>query len=279
MNYCQVNPQGSFLEVPVIIVIGDIHGDYTALTTILLHSKVINNKLNWIAKDTHLVILGDFLDRGSRGWHNTSDEKSEYKIIKLLLDLQKHAKRSSSEVSIVLGNHELMNIFGNFSYVSALGMQDFDGKRKEYLKPGGKIARMLACSTVTILKIGSWMFSHAGVLPSISSKYKLEQINGIIREFILGNTNTPENEIVNTLFWHRQYAGLPSCKTIADANNNYSANSQVIGHNVQPKGINSVCSGSLFRVDIGLSKAFGLKRRCQYLTILNDIKPIIINID
>jgi hypothetical protein len=40
----------------------------------------------------------------------------------------------------------------------------------------------------------------------------------------------------------------------------------------------SACAGALFRVDIGLSKAFGLKNRYQYLEILNDTKPVIITI-
>jgi hypothetical protein len=280
MNYCQINPEGSFPIANRIITIGDIHGDIVALTTILFHSKVIDKKMNWIARGTHLVIMGDILDRGSRNivWGGIPDEKSEYTIIKLLINLRKHARRYESEVHILLGNHELMNIFGNFSYVSPLGMTDFDGRRKEYFRPGGKIAKLLACNTVSILKIGSWVFSHAGVLPEISSRYSIAQINDIVREFILGNISVPDNDIINTSFWHRQYAGLPNCSKAMKANNDYSAKSQVIGHNVQKNGINSACAGALFRVDIGLSKAFGLKNRYQYLEILNDTKPVIITI-
>jgi|LakMenEpi03Aug12_release.lakeMendotaPanAssembly.Ray.scaffolds.fasta_scaffold302545_2 hypothetical protein len=275
MNYCQINPEGSFPSAKRIITVGDIHGDLNALTSILFHSRLIDKNMNWIAHETHLVIMGDILDRGSRTFNN-GDEKSEYTIIKLLINLRKHARRYQSEVHILLGNHELMNIFGNFSYTSPLGMTDFDGKRKEYLRPGGKIAKLLACNSVSILKIGSWLFSHAGVLPEISSRYSIDAINGVVREFILGNISVPENDIINTSFWHRQYAGLPNCAKAIKANNDYNVKSQVIGHNVQKNGINSSCSGALFRVDIGLSKAFGLKNRYQYLEILNDVKPVII---
>lgn len=278
MNYCQVNPEGVFPPAKRIIVIGDIHGDLEALITILFYSGVIDKYLNWIANSTHLVVIGDILDRGSRSF-GTGDEKSEYTIIKLLVNLKKHAQRYSSEVHIILGNHELMNIFGNFSYVSALGMTDFDGKRKEYFKPGGKIAKLLGCNAVSILKIGSWLFSHAGVLPEISSRYSINGINDIVREFILGNTSVPDNDIINTSFWHRQYAGLPNCAKAMQSNNDYTSRSQVIGHNVQRNGINNACNGALFRVDIGLSKAFGLKKRYQYLEIINDSKPVVININ
>ena len=277
MNYCQINPEGSFPSVPRIVIIGDIHGDLSALTTLLFHSGLIDKNMNWIARSTHLVIMGDILDRGGRNL-GTGDEKSEYTIVKLLINLRKHARRYESEVHILLGNHELMNIFGNFSYVSPLGMSDFEGQRKEYLRPGGKIAKLLACNTVSMLKIGNWLFSHAGVLPEISSRYNIAQINAIVREFILGNISVPENDIINTSFWHRQYAGLPNCSKAIKANNDYAATAQVIGHNVQKNGINGACSGALFRVDIGLSKAFGLKNRYQYLEILNDTKPIIVNI-
>jgi hypothetical protein len=38
-----------------VIVIGDIHGDFKALLLTLLKSKIIDNKFNWIGKNTFVV--------------------------------------------------------------------------------------------------------------------------------------------------------------------------------------------------------------------------------
>ena len=45
-----------------IIAIGDIHGDYYIFIELLKMCKLINNKLEWIGKDTFLIQLGDTLD-------------------------------------------------------------------------------------------------------------------------------------------------------------------------------------------------------------------------
>jgi hypothetical protein len=54
---------------------------------------------------------------------------------------------------------------------------------------------------------------------------------------------------------------------------NMNAKSMVVGHTVQPK-INSRCSNRIWRVDTGISRAFGsgrdLKKRSQYMEILDN---------
>ena len=49
-----------------LIAFGDIHGDYNAFIQLLRKAKIINTKNNWIAKDTHVVQVGDILDRKAR---------------------------------------------------------------------------------------------------------------------------------------------------------------------------------------------------------------------
>ena len=39
-----------------IIAIGDIHGDYYIFIQLLLMSKIINTNLNWIGKDTYVIL-------------------------------------------------------------------------------------------------------------------------------------------------------------------------------------------------------------------------------
>lgn len=270
MNYCYAVPKDNIAAVERIIVIGDIHGDWKALIKSLRLGKVIDHHNKWIGGKTHVVQVGDLLDRKGRGSRASSDEKSEAKILKFLFRLQ---KSTHDQVHILLGNHELMNVMGNFKYVSAMGMEDFDGKRKSELAPGGKTSKKMACNTNSIIKIGSWIFSHAGVSSNLSSKYKISDINKKVREFLLGNTKLESDDEIMDAFWTREYSSNGNCGMLDSALTEYDSKYMVVGHSVQPTGINSKCNGSLWKVDVGMSDAFDHKR-IQVLEIINDGQKI-----
>ena len=274
MNYCYQVPKSIIQPVRRIIVIGDIHGSWKSLISSLELGKIIrktdSGKWKWCGGDSHVVQVGDLLDRGGRQ-SGHGDEQSEHKIIKFLLKMQRRARKHGGEIHLLLGNHELMNVMGNFRYVSSMGMADFDGKRKEFLAPGGSVSKDLACNTSSIVKIGSWVFSHAGILPNITKKFGIDQVNNKVRQFLLGNAKLNRDSDLIDMFWHRAYAGIPDCNKLNIALNDYSAKYGVVGHSVQSTGINQSCSGSLWRVDVGMSDAFGNKnKKIQVLEILDD---------
>ena len=138
MNYCYQIPTSIIPAVRRIIAIGDIHGSWNAITNSLILAKVIKRSSNgnwkWCGKDTHVVQVGDILDRGGRN-STKGDEKSEYKIINFLIRMKKHAIRHGGDIHLLIGNHELMNIMGNFKYVSSMGMSDFDGNNELHENP------------------------------------------------------------------------------------------------------------------------------------------------
>ena len=47
-----------------LVAVGDVHGDYAALVEVLLAARVIDDEQRWIGGATHLVSIGDLLDRG-----------------------------------------------------------------------------------------------------------------------------------------------------------------------------------------------------------------------
>lgn len=47
-----------------IITISDIEGNYKTFRNFLIANKVIDENLNWIFENGHLVLNGDFVDRG-----------------------------------------------------------------------------------------------------------------------------------------------------------------------------------------------------------------------
>jgi len=91
-----------------IVVVPDIHGAYADLTGLLQAAGVVDASLHWSGGATHLVSLGDLLDRGPES----------RKVMDLLMRLQQEAPEQGGRVHVVAGNHETMNLVGDLRYVS-----------------------------------------------------------------------------------------------------------------------------------------------------------------
>jgi hypothetical protein len=91
-----------------IVAVGDLHGDYQAWLTIARGAGLIDSGGHWAAGRTTFVQLGDVLDR----------EPDSLKIVRSLQQLQAEAPRAGGKVVLVLGNHEAMNLLGDFRYTT-----------------------------------------------------------------------------------------------------------------------------------------------------------------
>ena len=92
-----------------VVAVGDVHGAYDSLVELLGAAGLISREDRWVGGETHLVMLGDLVDRGPRS----------REALDLLMRLQKEAPYSGGQVHVVLGNHEVMNLVGDVRYVSA----------------------------------------------------------------------------------------------------------------------------------------------------------------
>jgi hypothetical protein len=100
--------QWRWRDVPRVVVIGDVHGAYEPLIALLQDTALIDKDLRWTGGTSHLVSLGDLLDRGSQ----------VRRVLDLVMRLQSEAAAAGGSVHVVLGNHELMNLVGDLRYVA-----------------------------------------------------------------------------------------------------------------------------------------------------------------
>jgi hypothetical protein len=91
-----------------IVAVGDLHGDFGAWQQIARAAGLIDAGGHWAGGRTTLVQLGDILDR----------QPDSLKIVRNLQQLQKEAPRAGGRVIVVLGNHEAMNLLGDFRYTT-----------------------------------------------------------------------------------------------------------------------------------------------------------------
>ena len=283
-----------------IIAIGDLHGDFRALLRCLRLAKVIDENRAWTGGDTVVVQLGDQVDSKCRGAvHCEKDDMGdELKIIKFVDALHVAAQKFNGAVYSLLGNHELMNVMGNLNYSSAENLISFGGAQGRLNKfaPSGEIAVYLACNRNSIMKIGDYIFVHGGLLPKKARQYTLENINKIIREYLLGHKQQQDADVQDLLvgkespFWTRMFSDLlggssggssggganssEACGMLKETVEYLKVKGMVVGHTVQARGINSGCQGQIWRTDVGLSRSFGAKRRIQVLEILHNGQTI-----
>ena len=92
-----------------VVAFADVHGAYEELTALLRDTGVVDAQLRWAGGRTHLVSLGDLLDRGA----------DSRKVMDLLMRLQVEAAAAGGRVHVTLGNHEAMNVLGDLRYVDA----------------------------------------------------------------------------------------------------------------------------------------------------------------
>lgn len=92
-----------------IVAVGDLHGDLDKARCALETAGVLSSDGQglWIGGETVLIQLGDILDRG----------EDELAILSLLKSLDIQARAHGGAVFQVNGNHETMNVEGDFRYV------------------------------------------------------------------------------------------------------------------------------------------------------------------
>ncbi len=233
-----------------IVAIGDLHGDFDAARAALRAAGAIDEADRWIGGDLVVVQTGDVLDRGD----------GESKIIELLERLAGEARAAGGALVALDGNHELMNAARDFRYVTPGGRRDFGGDRQRALDPGGAWAKRLATRNVVAI-VGDTVFSHAGVLPDWAAQ--VDAVNLSTRCWLDGQAGGPGEPPAaltseDSPVWTRAYGmAKVDCAQLDDALAKLGAKRMVVGHTPQESGINSMCDGKLWRIDVGMSSAYG----------------------
>lgn len=190
-----------------IIAIGDIHGDFDYLIHLLKIARVIDNNYEWIGGNTHVVQLGDQIDN-CRPYYNHCSEKdatpndraSDIQIINFLDDLHVQASRQGGAVISLLGNHEILNIEGDLSYVSYENIRESHGEkgRRKDFSSTGHIGKKIICTHPPAIIIGTNLFVHAGILPQIIEI--IPELRNILKETIKENiSQMSQKDVINNM--------------------------------------------------------------------------------
>ena len=203
---------------PLLIAIGDVHGDFDDFCSILQTAGLIDEQRHWTGGKATLLQLGDLIDRGPK----------PREVLDLMVSLDEQSAKAGGRVVALLGNHEMMNLMGDLRYVSVGNYASFVDSESENRRqaafqkyfewrkahpqllaelnqpvlpeteaewmtrhPRGFIEHRAAFSPTGIygrwlrqrfalVKIGAVIFLHGGINPDLTS-LALDQINDRIR--------------------------------------------------------------------------------------------------
>lgn len=118
-----------------LVVIGDLNGDDSALEELLGALGVIDKKGTFVATGTHVVQLGDVVNRGA----------SPRRALHRLMTLEREAPRRGGRVTMVLGNHESMVALKNLAWCHPEELLEFAtaDEREAFERARGRVIYQL----------------------------------------------------------------------------------------------------------------------------------------
>lgn len=170
-----INTENDVYELPdKMLIISDIEGNFRGFKLILKGAGVINEDFDWTFGNGHLVLAGDFFDRGI----NVTE------CLWLIYKLESEAELQGGKVHFIMGNHEMMNLKEKYRYVRTKYFINADSLNLEYKNwytANSELGNWLR-SKNGIEKIGDYLFLHAGISKNFpKDTFSLSEINNNIR--------------------------------------------------------------------------------------------------
>lgn len=235
---------------PRLVAVGDLHGDLPHALEALHLAGVVDTEGHWSGGDATLVQTGDMVDRGAQS----------REILALMRRLQGEAEGAGGCVEALLGNHEVMNLEGDWRYVSADDLAGYGGeaaRRAAFAREGEDGAWLWARPVV--LRVGSTVFVHGGVTPEAAAL----GVEALDARFRAALSEEGESDLVGREgpVWYRGYllGGVTeACPDLQRALASLGATRMVVGHTTQDDGRIAVrCQGALLGIDTGISAHYG----------------------
>lgn len=269
--YCKIDPAGKvgfkfplrkthkpepsvYPQPDKIFAISDIEGNFKAFATTLKSNGIIDDQFKWNYGNGHLVLVGDFFDRGP---HVTA-------CLWLIYKLESEAKSAGGQVHFILGNHEEMNMRGDDRFAVKKYKrvaEKLEFAVRDLYEKNTELGRWLRTKNV-VEKIGNTLFTHGGISPAFANNgLSLKRVNQIAHQFMgesyklieLQSGNDKKTPMVfhkSGPLWYRGYFKEPITQAKFDeVLNAYDVEQIVVGHTIVEK-IEPMFKGKLIPIDV-----------------------------
>ncbi len=275
LNQDNMKPPFLYENVDKIFALSDIEGNYYAFVNLLIGNHITDENLNWIYGDGHVVLNGDFVDRG---YYVTQ-------VLWLIYKLEQEAAAAGGAVHFILGNHEMMNLEGNFKYVRNKYTKladDLDISYEDFYDEKNELGRWMRSKNI-IERINNNLFVHAGISNTLlNEKIDIESLNKIAKDNygldLENNTLTIPNLIFGSFgpLWYRGLvkdtedylkASMNEVNSFLDY---YESEKVIIGHSIV-EDISTDYDGKVIRIDLHYPDTENSTEESKALLIEDDV--------
>ena len=251
LNYTIKPPKSTYSTGKKVLAISDIESGFKTFRDFLIRNNVINEKLEWIFNDNHLVLVGDFVDRGN----------STTQVLWFIYMLEQKAKQHGGNVHFIIGNHELYNLQGQYksSEKKYYAIASILGKLPYQLYNNNSFLGRWLASKNSIELINGTLFTHGGIHPEIAkTSISIDEINAINRKHYFKPYFPKPKKTVEQLItsnkkgvcWYRGYFKNELTQDEVEKGlNNFNAKSIVVGHTLQSK-VKKLYKGKVYAIDV-----------------------------
>ncbi len=243
--------KSEYRGVRKMLVISDIEGNFSAFRKLLQANGVMDKNFNWIFGKNHLVLTGDFFDRGAQ----------VTQVLWLIYALEEKAKLAGGHVHFILGNHEIMNMNGDIRYVNPKYFENAALMGEDYMNlysDSSELGRWLRTKNV-VEKVGDILFAHGGISKEVNwLAMSAARINRTVRPYYADTSYKYPDMKTDLLysdfgpFWYRgYYTGVRASMGQLDSTlTYYGARYVATGHTVIADTISLLYDGKLINTDV-----------------------------
>jgi hypothetical protein len=252
---------------PKLLLLSDIEGNFLTFQRLLFRNKVIDRNHNWIFDDGHLVILGDCFDRGEQ----------VIECLWLVYSLEEQARRAGGHVHYILGNHEIMNLNGDWRYIHPKYAMPINDKTTVTALYDGNNALWQWLLTKNIMeKIGDILVVHGGISPEMNGfSYSVSDINSLARPYFAFANQSFNDSFLQLIFnseqspfWYRgYYQGVADEEQVDETLAHFGVRTIITGHTIVNK-VSAYFNGKVVNINTdhasGNSEALYIKGHRYY---------------
>ncbi|MGE5406403.1 MAG: metallophosphoesterase [Methanosarcina sp.] len=244
----------AFTGIDSICAISDIHGEFRSYTALLKSQGILDKDLNWNFGTGHLIILGDYFDRGDKVtellWH--------------LFGLEKQAEKAGGRVHLLLGNHEMMLFSNDTRYTNEKYLRVLETMGIGYndmYSMQTVLGRWLRSKPVMV-SLNNCLFVHGGISVALLHKnLSADEINALFSQLTLGEQILNEKAFNDLLFLTERngplwYRGFFTDADFSEASADsilafYGTDHIIVGH-TSDNEMKSLFNNKILCIDAGL---------------------------
>jgi hypothetical protein len=243
-------PPAQYTMPERVFAISDIEGEFAAGRALLIAGQVIDSQYNWTFGKGHLVVAGDLFDRGV----------DVLPWLWLLYSLEEKARSAGGCVQVILGNHDIMQLNGDYRYTDARFFKyawTLGRDIRHLFGEDTELGRWLRSKNI-IERTGNYLFMHAGMSPEVMRlQLTPELINTRCRPWYAAARKTIPDSLLcffdsRSPFWYRGYFSRPAAEeaVIDSTLQLYNCTTIVVGHTITDTTVTTRYNGKVTGIDV-----------------------------